>query len=104
MGHMEEDIETSTVDAIWGTGAVRELTDERPVSQAVVATVAELTDRDPTAMDPLYDWIDPDALDDLFERPSSRATVCVSFRYLDCIVAVTNEGFVHASLDGDYPN
>lgn len=102
MGHMEEDIETSTVDAIWGAGAVRELTDERPVSQAVVATVAELTGRDPTAMDPLYDWIDPDALDDLFERPSSRATV--SFRYLDCIVAVTDEGFVHASLDGDYPN
>lgn len=46
----------------------------------------------------------PDALDDLFERPSSRVTVSVSFRYLDCVVTVTDEGFVHASLDGDYPN
>lgn len=101
---MKEDIETSAVDAIREAGAVREWRGERPMSQAVIATVAALTDRDPTAMDPLYDWIDPDALDDLFERPSSTATVSVSFRYLDCVVTVTDEGFVHASLDGDYPN
>lgn len=35
---------------------------------------------------------------------AEAAAVSVSFRYPDCIVAVTDEGVVHASLDGDYPN
>lgn len=102
---MVEDIETSVVDPEGGAGVVREWSGERPLSQAVVTAVAELTERDPIAMDPLYDWIDPDALDELFGRPSPEAaTLSVSFRYLDCVVAVTDEGYVHAWPDGGYPN
>lgn len=47
-------------------------------SEAVVATVADRAGRDPVSLPPLYDEIDPDALDAIFRegRPGR-----VSFRY-----------------------
>ena len=85
-------------------GIVREWDDRWTLSATVVETVGALTGRDPTTMEPLYGWIDPDALADLFGRRSSRSAVSVSFRYLDCVVTVTDDGFVHATLAGDYSN
>ena len=87
-----------------GTSIVRGWDDERSVSTTVVEAVGTLTGRDPTRMEPLYGWIDPDALADLFGRRSSQSAVSVSFRYLDCVVTVTDDGFVHATPAGDYSN
>ena len=55
-------------------------------------------------MEPLYGWIDPDAFVGLIGGYSSEGVVSVSFRYLDCTVTVTNDGFVHAMPAGDYSN
>jgi hypothetical protein len=68
---------------------------ERP-SRSVIEAVADATERDPTDLDPLYETIDPDALDAIFEstadryRPSSKT--CVSFRFEGCEVAVHADG------------
>lgn len=55
-------------------------------------------------MEPLYGWIDPDALVGLIGGCSSEGAVSVSFRYLDCAVTVTDDGFVYATPAGDYSN
>ena len=54
-------------------------------SEAVVATVADRADADPTDLPPLYDAIDPDALDAIFRdgRPGR-----VSFEYAGYEVTV----------------
>jgi len=59
--------------------------DEAP-SDAVVRSVAAATDRTVVDLDPLYETVDSDALDDLFER---GASVRMSFRYGGCDVTVT---------------
>lgn len=62
------------------------------ISNAVVSAVAEATGTDPTEMDPLYNVVDPDALESLFQSagpasvPSSRR---VEFEYWGCEVVVT---------------
>lgn len=100
---MIEDL-TTPATSFEEPGIVREWDDRRPLSATVVETVGALTGRDPTAMEPLYGWIDPDALVDLVCGCSSESAVSVSFRYLDCTVTVTDDGFVHATPDGDYSN
>jgi hypothetical protein len=99
---MTEDLTTPDA-SLEGPGIVREWDERCQLSTTIVETVGVLTDRDPLEMEPLYGWIDPDALDDLFEGRSSETTVSVSFRYLDCIVAATDE-FVHVTLVDGYSN
>ncbi|QFU82795.1 HalOD1 output domain-containing protein [Natronorubrum aibiense] len=41
------------------------------VSMAIVSAVASKRDAVPTELPPLYEWIDPDALDALFEPTQS---------------------------------
>ncbi|WP_336345618.1 HalOD1 output domain-containing protein [Halalkalicoccus ordinarius] len=100
---MTDDLTTS-VASLEESGIVREWDDRWALSATVVETVGTLTGRDPTTMEPLYGWIDPDALADLFGECSSEGAVSVSFRYLDCVVTVTDDGFVHATPAGDYSN
>lgn len=45
-----------------------------PPSTAVVETVAIAADREPTALEPLYDTVDPDALDTLFSSMGTKTT------------------------------
>ena len=54
-------------------------TDTESVSDAVVWAVAQLSETDPTEVEPLYDHIDPDALNGLFGSVS--APLAVEFRY-----------------------
>lgn len=66
--------------------------DDRP-SDAVVAAVAAVTDRDPLSLPPLADAIDPDALDGLFATatgPGGR----VAFAFAGFDVVVTGDGGV----------
>lgn len=68
-------------------------------SAAVVRAVALARSSDPTRLDPLFAFVDPDALDRLC-APGARGDggsdgdVCVAFRYLDLGVRVTNDGVV----------
>lgn len=85
------------------TSVVREWSHRQPPSQVVVETVSELTGRDPVTMEPLFGWIDPDALDRLAgvgSRSPGEGTASVTFRYLDCTVLVS-DGFVYATYEGD---
>lgn len=68
-----------TEDDFWFENA------SRP-SEAVVMAVADQTGQDATEMTPLYDVIDPDALDALFQGDKPGR---VSFDYAGCKVTVT---------------
>lgn len=88
-----------------GTAQSDSLTYERepdePPSLSVIRAVAALNGTDPTRMRPLYEAIDPDALDHLFDSTSSRPNPLshgfVSFRYGDCDVTVYGDGRTVAS-------
>jgi hypothetical protein len=64
---------------------------ELQVSEGVVRAVARRTHRDGAELPPLYDCIDPDALDSLINRMSDGE---VSFTYANCDVAVGSDGTV----------
>jgi len=66
-------------------------------STAVIETVAIALDREPTTIEPLYESIDPDALDALLQPNGSPATtndVTVSFVVADRQVTVHSRGDV----------
>lgn len=69
--------------------------DSRP-SRSVVEAVAEATGRDATALRPLYDVVDADALDALLDPAGYRSSDLrwgrVTFRYEGCDVAVHADG------------
>ena len=66
------------------------------VSETVVAAVAEATGVDPLDLDPLYDVVDPDALNALFDSAgtSPPAHLELSFTMADCAVVVRGDGEV----------
>lgn len=68
------------------------------LSQLVVEAVAEREDVGPIELDPLYDAVDPDALDAIFQmqlRPSNNApTGEIHFEYHGYTVRVTAAGRV----------
>lgn len=63
------------------------------VTQDVVAAVADETGRAPETLPPLYDVVDPDALETLANRPPRvgrpAADVEVTFDFADCVVTVS---------------
>lgn len=63
------------------------------ISTAIVRRIASIEGVEPTALPPLYEWIDPDALDALFaSRPSGRDRAGrIGFPYLDYDIAVDCE-------------
>ena len=69
--------------------------DRRPISERIVLGVADAEGVDHSELDPLYETIDPDALDVLF-RPDVRGSI--SFTYQGHNVAVGSDGGV--SVDG----
>lgn len=64
--------------------------DARP-SVRVIEAVAAATDENPLEMAPLYDAVDPDALDALL---GDDAAVGVEFAYAGCEVAIGRDGAV----------
>lgn len=67
--------------------------DELPptVSERLIYRVATYTDTDPLDLPPLYDTIDPDALDDCIEDLES---VGLSFLYAGVAVTVDSDGAI----------
>ncbi|WP_226481177.1 HalOD1 output domain-containing protein [Natrinema amylolyticum] len=72
------------------------------VSVAVVTAVATHGDADPTELPPLYEWIDPDALDALFAptRSGGPRSGRLEFTYDGHAVAVDCTDGVSISVDG----
>ncbi|WP_458187725.1 HalOD1 output domain-containing protein [Haladaptatus sp. NG-WS-4] len=69
---------------------------EEQFSEAVVRTVATAMGDEPTTLDPLYESVNPDALDALF-RPDShtaRADNTVQFDYAGFTVVVRETGTI----------
>lgn len=76
-----------------GTYSIRhDPADDLTVSERIVFSVADIDDADPLEMEPLYDVVDPDTLDDLVSRGHEME--------FDSIVTFVFEGHtvtVHAS-------
>ena len=67
---------------------------DRSPSDAVIEAIAEAAETDPIELPPLYNYIDPDALDQLIEkhgRVSSQKTV-LSFRVETWNVFINSDG------------
>ncbi|QCS41087.1 HalOD1 output domain-containing protein [Natrinema versiforme] len=60
---------------------------------AIVEAVAAVTNRDPAAMSPLYDTVDPEALTDLVTGAQNHQ-IKVSIAYEGCYVTVSSDGGV----------
>jgi len=83
-------------------GAEYDWSVERP-SAAVVETVAAVTNRRPEDLEPLYQTVDPDALDSLLRRDtagSGDGEVSVSFAYAGQTVTVRRNGSVVTHRNG----
>lgn len=65
-------------------------------SIAVASAVRDATDAEQPTTPPLYDAVDPDALDSLFCRAYATPPthLRVSFRYLNCAITVRSSGEV----------
>ena len=67
------------------------------ISTTVVTAVAAVKDVDPTDLPPLYDAIDPDALNQLFRshhQHDAAAMGQVEFTFADCTVVIDGENQV----------
>jgi hypothetical protein len=65
--------------------------DDEPTSRVVVTAVAAVADERVVDLPPLYEWVDPEALDALFP---DETTGPVSFSYYGYLVVVTADGTV----------
>lgn len=63
-------------------------------STAVVLAVAEIRDADPSELDPLYDVVDPEALDRLFTNTSSPVGA-TQFEYEGFEISIHKGGELH---------
>lgn len=68
--------------------------EDESVSHTVIAAVAEVSNCDPMELPPLYDYIDPEALDTLFHSHSSEETnqdeTYLEFTYTTYHITVTD--------------
>lgn len=78
--------------------------DESPGAR-VVDALAAVTGKSPTQLRPLYEVIDPDALDRFLDdapiAPDRSPDRAVSFRYEGCTVTVRGDGRILVSLPDD---
>lgn len=65
-------------------------------SETVVGRIAKYEDTDPAELSPLFDVIDPDALDAFIDGAGERNTSAqIQFSYHGYTVTVTGDGSVH---------
>ncbi|ELY91237.1 HalOD1 output domain-containing protein [Natrinema altunense] len=90
MGYVVNDSFSGSFDGVNGS-----------VSSAVIAAVATHRETDPTRLPPLYEWIDPDALDALFAPArSGPRSGRLEFTYDGHAIAVDCTDGVSVSVDG----
>lgn len=71
------------------------------LSSRVIEAVAAEQDRDPIALSPLYEVIDPDALDQLFQNGHGPGSV--AFVYEQHHVMITSDGDVQLAPAHEEP-
>lgn len=89
----------TTTESGIGTHPIAKL----PMSKRVINAVAEVRECDPADLDPLYEYVDPDALNKLFAPladGTTRSDGCVHFRMEGRDVVVENDGTVDATPTG----
>lgn len=62
-------------------------------SEEIIRSVADAADVDPTELPPLYDTVDPDALDSIFSA-SALVSGEMTFEYVDYLVTVSADDHV----------
>ncbi|WP_224337586.1 HalOD1 output domain-containing protein [Haloprofundus halobius] len=78
---------------------VRQVSGDQNVSNAVVLAVAEARNVDPLELDPLYDVIDPDALDAIFSSAGpTDNSMELDFEMAGCQVTVRGTGEIRVEL------
>lgn len=77
---------------------MRDLHEGERVSHSVVERIAAIRGIDQAELAPLYDTIDPDALDALYEKDFDGS---IAFRHAGCRVIVDGDGRVRVSEDPD---
>jgi hypothetical protein len=82
----------------WDHVTAYDASEQRP-SEAILAAVAGATGRDMFAGQPLYEAIDPDALDSMVQAGRGNE-VSVSFSYLGCYVRADYETVRVRRFDG----
>lgn len=77
--------------------------EEVPLSQTIISMVSEIATYDPIELDPLYKYIDPDALNRLFRSSRHGADsddIFLEFTYMTYAVTVTGN-YVHVSEESE---
>ncbi|MFC7142230.1 HalOD1 output domain-containing protein [Halosimplex aquaticum] len=75
--------------------------DAASLSETVVSSVAAHKGVEEMALPSLYDVLDPDALDSLFDTPGPTQGGRVRFHYAGCIVVCESDGTVDVRDDGE---
>lgn len=74
-------------------------------SMAVIATLSELTEQCPTEVKPLQDAVDTDALDEVFQNPSSSiGEMSVTFSVRNYVVTVSSPDCITISKSEGNPS
>ena len=77
-------------------------TEERSNTERVLAAVADHRGVDPIELEPLYNAVDPDALEALFGGQRASPHSSLTFEFDGCLVRVSGDGTVDvSSLNGD---
>lgn len=93
---------SDNVKAIEGTEITYEIDSDELPSEAVVRATAALTGMPVIELDPLFDVVDPDHLDGLFDDSRRRLVPeerSVTFAFNGCRVSVTGEEVVVRSIN-----
>ncbi|OYR38138.1 hypothetical protein DJ82_12750 [Halorubrum sp. Ib24] len=75
---------------------------DRSTSQIVVESIADLTDREPEDLEPLWDYVDPEALNSFVAHAADASTPCrLAFRYQGYTVEIVENRWLRLVPDGD---
>ena len=80
------DVDQTRTDIDWSR--------REPVSFAIQTALAKIEDRSVTELDPLADYVDPDALEAFFDHGDDRSGRRLSFEYDGHVVHVDGAGHV----------
>jgi hypothetical protein len=84
--------------------AVHDWSENRALSTTVVLAVRRVLETPETELPPLYEHVDPDALDSLFASINSeqvRADGRLTFPYAGLLVAIEADGAIRLSTSGE---
>lgn len=78
-----------------------EWTGDESVCLAVLRTVAAVSNKTPTDLPPLYEAVDPDALEELM-RSDSGQTIEATFPYFGYVITVRSDGEISVSSPDEW--